>query len=140
MVAKFPDLFAAATSLCGISDYAAWYAQDQTGEFRDEMDVWIGCLPEQHKERYAARSGLQLAANVRTPLYMAHGDGDLRFPSVTLVFIAKRCGGWASGSSFGTMNCPGSGNAGILSMHPRPKCRELRWNPNGIDWIISPMS
>lgn len=80
MIAKFPDLFAAATALCGISDYAAWYAQDRTGEFRDEMDVWIGCLPEQHKERYAARSGLQLAANVRTPLYMAHGDGDFRVP------------------------------------------------------------
>ncbi|CAG7598455.1 hypothetical protein PAESOLCIP111_00227 [Paenibacillus solanacearum] len=79
-VAKFPDLFSAATALYGISDYAAWYAQDEAGEFRDEMDVWIGCSPEANAERYEARSGLRLAANVRTPLYMAHGDGDIRVP------------------------------------------------------------
>ncbi len=79
-VAKFPDLFAAATALYGISDYAAWYEQDRTGEFRDDMDVWIGGRPAEAPECYAARSGIRLAANVRTPLYMAHGDGDVRVP------------------------------------------------------------
>lgn len=77
-VAKFPDLFAAATALYGISDYALWYREDETGEFRDDMDIWIGCTPEQDEERYAARSGLRLAVNVLTPLYIAHGDGDIR--------------------------------------------------------------
>jgi pimeloyl-ACP methyl ester carboxylesterase len=79
-VAKFPDLFAAATALYGISDYALWYKQDEIGEFRDDMDIWIGCTPERDEERYEARSGFWLAANVRTPLYIAHGDGDIRVP------------------------------------------------------------
>ncbi|CAG7617180.1 alpha/beta hydrolase family protein [Paenibacillus allorhizosphaerae] len=79
-VAKFPDLFAAATAFYGVSDYAAWYAQDETGEFRDELDVWVGRSPDDEPERYEARSGLRLAANVQTPLYMAHGDGDIRVP------------------------------------------------------------
>ncbi|OUS76396.1 hypothetical protein B1748_11970 [Paenibacillus sp. MY03] len=79
-VAKFPDLFSAAAALYGISDYASWYEQDATGEFRDEMDVWVGCSPEADLERYRARSGIALAANVVTPLYMAHGDRDIRVP------------------------------------------------------------
>lgn len=79
-VAKFPDLFAAATALYGVSDYARWYEQDQTGEFRDEMDEWIGCHPQDDPLRYAARSGLALAANLHTPLYVTHGDGDIRIP------------------------------------------------------------
>ncbi|WP_127579083.1 alpha/beta hydrolase family protein [Paenibacillus koleovorans] len=79
-IAKFPDLFAAATALYGISDYARWYNQDQTGEFRDDMDIWIGCRPEQDMERYQARSGIHLAVNLITPLYIAHGSGDIRVP------------------------------------------------------------
>ncbi|NQX60131.1 alpha/beta hydrolase family protein [Paenibacillus qinlingensis] len=79
-VAKFPDLFAAATALYGVSDYARWYEQDLIGEFRDEMDVWIGCPPQDDPLRYAARSGLALGANLHTPLYLTHGDGDIRIP------------------------------------------------------------
>ncbi|NOU63899.1 prolyl oligopeptidase family serine peptidase [Paenibacillus sp. LMG 31461] len=81
-VAKFPDLFAAATALYGVSDYARWYEQDLTGEFRDDMDVWIGCHPQDDPQRYAARSGLALAANLHTPLYLTHGDGDIRIPVI----------------------------------------------------------
>ncbi|MDF2669388.1 MAG: peptidase family protein [Paenibacillus sp.] len=78
--AKFPDLFAAASAYYGISDYAVWYEQDKTGEFIDDMDIWIGCSPSQDEQRYAARSGLHLAANVITPLYIAHGENDIRIP------------------------------------------------------------
>ncbi|MBD2843800.1 prolyl oligopeptidase family serine peptidase [Paenibacillus sp. IB182496] len=79
-VGKFPDLFAAATAYYGMSDYAAWYEQDQTGEFRDELDVWVGGPPAEDTERYRARSGCALAPNLLTPLYMAHGEHDIRVP------------------------------------------------------------
>lgn len=77
-VNKFPDLFAAASALYGISDYAVWYGMDSVGEFRDDMDIWVGCKPEGDPERYRARGGLHLAENQLTPLYMAHGDCDDR--------------------------------------------------------------
>ncbi|WP_409345056.1 alpha/beta hydrolase family protein [Paenibacillus sp. MBLB4367] len=80
MINKFPDLFASATALYGISDYAEWYAGDRVGEFRDEMDVWIGSPPWNDAERYAARSGAYLAANQLTSLLMAHGSYDERVP------------------------------------------------------------
>lgn len=89
-VNKFPDLFAAASALYGISDYAVWYANDELGEFRDDMDVWIGCTPEQDPERYMARSGLHLAENQRTPLYIAHGDRDDRVPVVQSRLYVER--------------------------------------------------
>ncbi|MDR6555354.1 alpha/beta fold hydrolase [Paenibacillus qinlingensis] len=80
MLGKFPDTFAAASSFYPMSDYAKWYVQDEVGEFRDEMDVWIGCPPEVDSERYEARSGIHLVNNLHTPLYLAHGDGDIRVP------------------------------------------------------------
>ena len=41
IIGKFPDLFCSALILCGISDYAEWFKQDEIGEFRDEMIPWI---------------------------------------------------------------------------------------------------
>lgn len=76
---KFPDYFAAATVMCGISDYARWYQDDYAvGEFRDEMDVWIGCAPDQNPMAYQSRSGLHGIRNLHTPLFIAHGNTDLR--------------------------------------------------------------
>ncbi|NHN34243.1 alpha/beta hydrolase family protein [Paenibacillus agricola] len=79
-VNKFPDFFASAVGLYGISDYAEWYKQDQKGEFRDDMDIWIGYPPEANEEGFKARSGLYLLDNLQVPLYIAHGDGDIRVP------------------------------------------------------------
>lgn len=90
MVNKFPDLFAAASALYGISDYAVWYSMDEVGEFRDDMDIWIGCLPQDDPERYRSRSGLHLAENQLTPLYMAHGDRDDRVQVVQSRLYAER--------------------------------------------------
>ncbi|PYI56906.1 alpha/beta hydrolase family protein [Paenibacillus flagellatus] len=81
LVNKFPDLFAAATALYGVSDYAEWYACDRIGEFRDEMDVWIGCAPWEAIEPYEARSGAFLASNQLTPLLLVHGSFDARVPA-----------------------------------------------------------
>lgn len=76
---KFPDYFAAATVMCGISDYARWYQDDYAvGEFRDEMDVWIGCAPEKNPMAYQSRSGLHGIGNLHTPLFIAHGNTDRR--------------------------------------------------------------
>jgi pimeloyl-ACP methyl ester carboxylesterase len=77
---KFPDLFAAATAMYGIADYAEWYACDRIGEFRDDMDVWIGVPPWESIEPYQARSGAFLAPNQLTPLLLAHGTFDARVP------------------------------------------------------------
>lgn len=81
IVGKFPDTFAAATSLCGMSDYALWYRQDEVGEFRDELDVWIGCSPEANPMAYESRSGLTTVVNLQTPIYIVHGEADSRVPS-----------------------------------------------------------
>lgn len=82
IVNKFPDFFTAATAFCGISDYALWYEEDEIGEFQDEMDVWIGCKPSENPMAYQARSGLDLIENLHTPLYLAHGETDIRVPVV----------------------------------------------------------
>lgn len=58
LAGKFPDLFVSITANFGISDYADWYARDAIGEFRDELDPWVGCSPEQDPMAYASRSGV----------------------------------------------------------------------------------
>jgi dipeptidyl aminopeptidase/acylaminoacyl peptidase len=78
---RFPDLFASVVALYGMSDYAAWYRNDKVGEFRDEMDIWIGMSPDENDEAYAARSGVTALPNLLSPLYIAHGETDLRVPS-----------------------------------------------------------
>lgn len=74
LVGKFPDFFAACTALCGISDYKSWYELDDVGEFRDEMDIWIG----KDLDAYYSRSGINLIENLLTPIFIAHGETDIR--------------------------------------------------------------
>lgn len=78
IIGKFPDFFAACTSLCGITDYQTWYEGDSIGEFRDEMDVWINGTPSEKPMAYKTRSGLHLLENLHTPLFVAHGETDER--------------------------------------------------------------
>ena len=77
---KCPDFFAAVNALYGITDYGVWYDHDQVGEFRDEMDVWIGTTPQENPMAYAARSGLTVLPNLLAPLFMTHGETDERVP------------------------------------------------------------
>ncbi len=81
LINKFPDYFTAACAECGISDYALWYRGDILGEFRDEMDVWIGKSPEDDPDAYMARSGYYLCQNQLTPLILVHGELDERVPA-----------------------------------------------------------
>ncbi len=78
IAAKFPDYFAHVTALSGMSDYISFYEDDAIGEFRDELDVWIGDFS--NKEAYASRSGLTLIENLCAPMAIVHGDGDIRVP------------------------------------------------------------
>ncbi len=79
IITKFPDYFAGACALFGISDYARWYQDDtRLEEFRDEMDVWIGCSPDENPMAYQARSGLHGIKNLLTPLFIGHGETDWR--------------------------------------------------------------
>lgn len=80
IIGKFPDMFCSALIQCGISDYAEWFRQDQVGEFRDDMLIWIGCNPEQDIEAYRSRSGITTVSNVLTPSYIIHGETDIRVP------------------------------------------------------------
>lgn len=77
---KFPDYFAHVSALCGISDYALWHDGDsELGEFRDELDIWIG--PRSHEEAYRSRSGAALVQNLCAPMCIVHGETDIRVPS-----------------------------------------------------------
>ncbi len=81
LAVKFPDLFSAVTALCGISDYGEWYRSDSVGEFRDEMEPWIGCTPEENRTAYDSRSGAKGVRNLIAPLFTAHGETDERVPA-----------------------------------------------------------
>ena len=81
ILGKFPDLFCSAIISCGISDYSLWYKNDSVGEFRDEMLPWIGCTPDQNPMAYASRSGISTVSDLLTPVYIVHGETDLRVPS-----------------------------------------------------------
>lgn len=80
LISKFPDYFAAATALFGITDYAKWYNEDAKGEFKDEMDIWVGCTPDKNQMAYDSRSGILGIENLHTPLFIAHGEFDIRVP------------------------------------------------------------
>lgn len=80
LAGKFPDLFCSAVIMCGISDYANWFREDSIGEFRDEMLPWIGYSPEENPEAYRSRSGITTVNNLLTPIYIIHGETDVRVP------------------------------------------------------------
>ncbi len=75
---KFPDYFAHVVTMTAMSDYALWYKNDARGEFRDELEVWIGSID--NAEAYASRSGLTVLPNLCSPMAIVHGDGDIRVP------------------------------------------------------------
>ena len=78
LAGKFPDYFSQISALCGITDYGVWYDNDAIGEFKDEMDVWIGNRSNQ--SAYDSRSGLFLLENLCSPIFIAHGAKDIRVP------------------------------------------------------------
>ena len=90
---KFPDYFSHITAMCGISDYSLWYKNDEIGEFRDEMDIWIGS--HTNGEAYRSRSGITTIGNLCTPMVITHGETDIRVPveqAHNFVAEAKRQG------------------------------------------------
>ena len=85
---KFPDYFAHVVTMTAMSDYALWYRNDFVGEFRDELDVWIGDISDQMA--YDSRSGLTVVENLCTPMALVHGDGDIRVPEYhTAIYIDR---------------------------------------------------
>jgi predicted peptidase len=109
IVNKFPDFFAAATALCGISDYALWYLNDTIGEFRDEMDVWIGFPPSANLMAYRARSGLHLLQNLHIPLFISHGETDIRVPAIHSRLYVEEAGRLGKGGLIRYFELPGVG-------------------------------
>lgn len=90
IAAKFPDLFCSVVALCGISNYALWYQGDTVGEFRDEMDVWVGVTPEEYPNAYKGRSGGDLIGNLHSPLLLIHGEEDIRVPVTQAHYYLKQ--------------------------------------------------
>ena len=90
LAGKCPDFFAAVNTLYGITDYGVWYDHDQVGEFRDEMDVWVGTTPQADPMAYASRSGLTVLPNLLAPLFMTHGETDERVPVEQARMYAER--------------------------------------------------
>ena len=80
ILGKFPDLFCSTVITSGISNYADWFYQDKNGEFRDDMIPWIGFSPTNNPEAYRSRSGITTIKNVLTPVYIIHGETDIRVP------------------------------------------------------------
>lgn len=82
LIGKAPDLFSAAVSWAGMSDYALWYEGDKRGVYRDEMEkqAWIGGSPASNPEGYRSRGGLNLLENVVTPILVIHGRKDESVP------------------------------------------------------------
>ncbi|GMV79825.1 MAG: hypothetical protein AMXMBFR7_10090 [Planctomycetota bacterium] len=76
LLGKCPDLLAAAVVWCGISDYARWFAWNERGNYRDEMEHWIAPNPRDHAEAYQSRAGLTVAPNRSCPLQVYHGTAD----------------------------------------------------------------
>lgn len=109
IVGKFPDYFAACTALCGISDYALWYDHDEIGEFKDELDVWIGESPAANPMAYRSRSGLELVGNLLTPIYLAHGETDIRVPAVHSRLFAGKAAEAGKGGLVRYTELPGVG-------------------------------
>lgn len=75
---KFPDYFAAIVSMCGMSDYLLWHKNDNVGEFRDELDIWIG--DAENSQAYNSRSGITMVENLCAPMAIIHGKNDIRVP------------------------------------------------------------
>ena len=46
------------------------------GEFRDELDIWIG--DSKNPQSYNSRSGITMVKNLCTPMAIIHGKNDIR--------------------------------------------------------------
>jgi len=84
LAGKAPDLFTAAMSYAGMSDYGLWYEGDERGSYRDEMEDkgWIGGTPESNPEGYRSRGGLYVIENVLADLLVFHGRNDGAVPVI----------------------------------------------------------
>ncbi len=110
---KFPDYFAQVTALCGISDYRLWYDHDAVGEFRDEMNVWIG--DRSHDDAYRARSGIDLLPNLCAPLAIVHGETDCRVPCEQARRFVARAAALGKSDRVTYLELPGVGAQGHWS-------------------------
>ncbi len=78
LCARHPDLVRAGVSVCGVADLAALARTTHRFESR-YLDRLVGVLPDA-AEIYAARSPVELAADIRVPLLILQGADDLVVP------------------------------------------------------------
>ena len=78
-ISKYPDLFNAAFSMFGISDYGLWYSQNPS--YQSNLITYLGVNPTQNLETYNSRSSMYSYKNIFTPLILLHNDLDTSVPS-----------------------------------------------------------
>ncbi|HEX4295820.1 MAG TPA: S9 family peptidase [Rhizomicrobium sp.] len=79
-----PDLYACAVSFAGISDLPAALSAERArfGKDSDTLSFWISRIgsPYDDSEQLRATSPARLAAQVRCPVLLLHGEGDTTVP------------------------------------------------------------
>ena len=106
---KFPDYFSHIVTMTAMSDYALWYRNDAVGEFRDELDVWIGDISNQMA--YDSRSGITFVENLCAPMALIHGDGDIRVPEYHTAIYIDRAKTFGKHEMLTYLKLPGIGGA-----------------------------
>ena len=106
---NFHDYFSHIVTMTAMSDYALWYRNDAVGEFRDELDVWIGDISNQMA--YDSRSGITFVENLCAPMALIHGDGDIRVPEYHTAIYIDRAKTFGKHEMLTYLKLPGIGGA-----------------------------
>ena len=106
---NFHDYFSHILTMTAMSDYALWYRNDAVGEFRDELDVWIGDISNQMA--YDSRSGITFVENLCAPMALIHGDGDIRVPEYHTAIYIDRAKTFGKHEMLTYLKLPGIGGA-----------------------------
>lgn len=138
LAVKFPDYFSHIALYSGMSDYEVWYKNDKSGEFRDELDVWIGSV--ENSEAYASRSGIAGLKNLCSPISIVHGETDIRVPAYHARNFVKKADELGKSSLVEYLELKGVGAGGHFSyITPEQNQEMLNFILNGHMNNLSPV-
>lgn len=102
-----PELYACAVSVAGVSDPPAMlgYVQSHAGHESDSLAYWRDHIGPAQDPKLAQRSPARLAANVRAPILLLHGEDDTVVPMAQSRAMAQALA--AAGKSGTLVSLPG---------------------------------